>query len=91
MFDKPEPRGFPTPDYAPDRWKNIARTYGPQDVARLAGSLPIHHSLAENGAKKLWQLLQTEAFVPTLGTFTGNMAEAGAAFREKRDPDWAPM
>ncbi len=25
------------------------------------------------------------------GTFTGNMAEAGEAFREKRDPVWKPM
>ncbi|MEO6300772.1 MAG: isocitrate lyase, partial [Paracoccaceae bacterium] len=74
MFDKPETADFLTPDYAPDRWKNIARTYQPQDVTRLAGSLPIRHSLAENGAQKLWQLLQTEAFVPTLGTFTGNQA-----------------
>ena len=26
-----------------------------------------------------------------LGTFTGNMAEAVAAFREKREPNWGPM
>ena len=43
-------------------------------MAKLAGSLPIQHSLAENGAKKLWQLLHTEDYVPTLGTFTGNQA-----------------
>ncbi|GLQ16911.1 isocitrate lyase [Maritalea porphyrae] len=65
---------FATPEWAPDRWDNIARTYTPEDVAKLAGSLPIQHSLAENGAKKLWQLLHTEDYVPTLGTFTGNQA-----------------
>ena len=79
MLDKnrePQPQGhdFPTPDWAPDRWRNIARTYSPADVAKLAGSLPIRHTLAEHGAQKLWQLLHTEAFVPTLGTFTGNQA-----------------
>lgn len=71
MLDKPI---FPTPDYAPDRWRNIARTYSQADVARLSGSLPIRHTLAENGAKRLWELLKTEDFVPTLGTFTGNQA-----------------
>ena len=69
MLDKPaHPEHFPTPDYAPDRWDTIARNYTPADVTRLAGSLPIRHSLAENGAKKLWQLLHSEDFVPTLGT-----------------------
>ncbi|HTM79261.1 MAG TPA: isocitrate lyase, partial [Devosia sp.] len=75
MLDKPQqPRKFTAPEWAPDRWRNIARTYTVEDVARLSGSLPIRHSLAENGAKKLWQLLHSEAFVPTLGTFTGNQA-----------------
>ena len=75
MLDKPaNPEQFPAPDYAPDRWKNIARTYTPNDVHRLAGSLQVRQTLAERGAKKLWELLHTEDFVPTLGTFTGNQA-----------------
>jgi isocitrate lyase len=65
---------FPTPDWAPDRWDNIARTYTMEDVRRLSGSLPIQHSLAENGARRLWELLHSEDYVPTLGTFTGNQA-----------------
>lgn len=65
---------FPTPEWAPDRWKGIQRTYTMDDVTRLSGSLPIKYSLAENGAKRLWELLHTEDFVPTLGTFTGNQA-----------------
>ncbi len=75
MLDKPaNPEQFPAPDYAPDRWKNIARTYTPADVRRLSGSLQIRQTLAENGARRLWELLRTEDFVPTLGTFTGNQA-----------------
>ncbi|MBJ7579089.1 isocitrate lyase [Devosia sp. MC532] len=75
MLDKPhKPEQFPAPDYAPNRWDNIARSYTRSDVARLSGSLPIRHTLAENGAKRLWELLQKEDYVPTLGTFTGNQA-----------------
>ncbi len=75
MLDKPRKKeAFPAPDYAPERWNTIERSYGPADVARLSGSLPIRHTLAENGAKRLWELLSTEDFVPTLGTFTGNQA-----------------
>lgn len=75
MLDRnTQPTQFPTPDWAPDRWDTIARTFTMEDVQRLSGSLPIRHSLAENGARKLWELLHTEDFVPTLGTFTGNQA-----------------
>ena len=68
------PQTFDAPDWAPDRWAAIARDYTPDDVARLSGSLPIRHTLAENGARRLWELLHSENFVPTLGTFTGNQA-----------------
>ena len=75
MLDKPQtPAHFPTPAWAPDRWRLVERTYSPADVTRLAGSLRIEHSLAENGARRLWELLHGEDFVPTLGTFTGNQA-----------------
>src|SRR5690606_30713900 len=75
MLEKsPDPQTFDAPDWAPDRWANIARDYTPDDVARLSGSLPIRHTLAENGARRLWELLHSEDFVPTLGTFTGNQA-----------------
>lgn len=75
MLDKSSaPKTFEAPEWAPNRWDNIKRDYTPDDVARLSGSLPIRHSLAENGAKRLWELLHTEDYVPTLGTFTGNQA-----------------
>ncbi|MBS7539100.1 isocitrate lyase [Ancylobacter lacus] len=68
------PDQFPAPGWAPNRWDGIRRTYTPADVARLAGSLRIDHTLAQHGARKLWELLQTEDYLPTLGTYTGNQA-----------------
>src|SRR2546423_75777 len=56
------------------RWKGIQRTYSFADVKRLQGSVLIEHTLARGGAKKLWELLQTEPFVPALGALTGNQA-----------------
>src|SRR6476620_1583594 len=56
------------------RWKGVKRTYTPEDVVRLRGSVQIEHTLARNGAEKLWNLLKTEPFVNTLGALTGNQA-----------------
>src|SRR5262245_33770625 len=56
------------------RWTGIERTYSSEDVVRLSGSLPIHHTLAERGADRLWDLLHTEDFVAALGALTGNQA-----------------
>ena len=44
------------------------------DVVRLRGSVPIEHTLAKRGAEKLWNLVNTEPFVNTLGALTGNQA-----------------
>jgi isocitrate lyase len=56
------------------RWKGIRRTYSASDVVRLAGSVRIEHTLARRGAEKLWNLVNTEPFVNTLGALTGNQA-----------------
>jgi len=73
----------PAPCYAPDgsdaaggadRFAGIRRDYTPAEVERLAGSFRIRHTLAENGARRLWQLLHSEPFVNTLGALTGNQA-----------------
>lgn len=56
------------------RWKNVQRDYGAADVVRLRGSLQIEHTLARNGAEKLWKLVNEEPFVNSLGALTGNMA-----------------
>jgi isocitrate lyase len=59
---------------APDRWAGIKRDYTMADVERLRGSVKIEHTLAELGARRLWELLHTRPFVPALGAFTGNQA-----------------
>jgi len=56
------------------RWKGVRRTYSASDVVRLAGSLRVEHTLARRGAEKLWNLVNTEPFVNTLGALTGNQA-----------------
>ena len=56
------------------RWQGVVRPYTVEDVVRLRGSLPIEHTLARRGAEKLWQLLETEPFIRTLGALTGNQA-----------------
>jgi isocitrate lyase len=56
------------------RWKGIKRGYSAADVVKLRGSLQVEHTLAKRGAEKLWNLINTEAYVPTLGALTGNQA-----------------
>ncbi|MGZ5237320.1 MAG: isocitrate lyase, partial [Caldimonas sp.] len=56
------------------RWKGIKRTYTAADVVRLRGSVQVEHTLARRGAEKLWNLVNTEPFVNTLGALTGNQA-----------------
>jgi len=56
------------------RWRAIKRDYTARDVVRLRGSVQEEHTLARLGAERLWQLLHTEDFVPSLGAVTGNQA-----------------
>lgn len=56
------------------RWAGIERTYGPEDVIRLRGSVCIEHTLARLGAAKFWKLLQEDEVVTALGAITGNQA-----------------
>ncbi|SDD51863.1 isocitrate lyase [Belnapia rosea] len=76
---------IPAPCFAPDgslggdrpepgRFDGIRRDYSLADVARLAGSFRIQHTLADRGARRLWQLLKTEPYVNTLGALTGMQA-----------------
>ncbi len=57
-----------------ERWKGIVRPYRPEDVERLRGSVPIEYTLATRGAERLWQLVTSGAYVPTLGAMTGTQA-----------------
>ena len=45
------------------RWDGIVRPYSPEDVERLRGSVRVEHTLAELGARRLWELLHTEPYV----------------------------
>src|SRR5919106_694512 len=56
------------------RWSGIERDYTAEDVLRLRGSLAIEHTLARQGAEKLWRLLTEEDYVPALGAITGGQA-----------------
>ncbi|MDN2565818.1 isocitrate lyase [Aquibium sp. A9E412] len=56
------------------RYEGIERPYGPDDVKRLRGSVQIKHTLAEQGANRLWKLIREEDFVNALGAVTGNQA-----------------
>ena len=57
-----------------NRFAGVVRDYTPGEVERLAGSFRVKHTLADMGARRLWQLLKTEPFVNTLGALTGNQA-----------------
>jgi isocitrate lyase len=61
-------------DRGHSRWHGVKRDYSEADVQRLSGSVRMAHTLAERGARKLWQLLRDDAYVPTLGALTGNQA-----------------
>ncbi|HET9479222.1 MAG TPA: isocitrate lyase [Pyrinomonadaceae bacterium] len=56
------------------RWQGIKRGYTAEDVLKLRGSLEIKYTLAERGAKRLWELLHSEPYVPALGAMTGCQA-----------------
>ena len=56
------------------RWRGISRTYSAEDVVRLRGTIQEEHTLARRGARRLWQLLETEDYVAALGALTGNQA-----------------
>jgi isocitrate lyase len=56
------------------RWDGIVRPYSDQDVERLRGSVRIEHTLAQLGARRLWNLLTTRTHVAALGALTGNQA-----------------
>jgi isocitrate lyase len=56
------------------RWKGVVRPYAAESVTRLCPSIHIEYSLAKLGAERLWNLLHSEAYVPSLGALTGTQA-----------------
>jgi isocitrate lyase len=56
------------------RWRGIKRGYTADDVVRLRGSVQPECTLAKRGADRLWQDVNAEPFVNSLGALTGNQA-----------------
>ncbi len=59
--------------YDLQRFAGIKRDYTPEEVERLRGSIKIEYSMCKMQSQKLWKLLNTEAYVNTLGSLSGNM------------------
>ena len=56
------------------RFAEIKRDYTPGEVERLRGSIKIEHSMCKQQSQKLWKLLNTEPYINTLGSLSGNHA-----------------
>jgi isocitrate lyase len=59
------------------RWKGVERTYSAEDVVRLRGSIQPANTLADRGARKLWDLVNGDAkkgYVNCLGALTAGQA-----------------
>jgi hypothetical protein len=63
----------PASDFA-NRWEGVIRPYTKEEVERLRGSVQIVHTLGDRGSKRLWELMNSEPFVPALGALTGGQA-----------------
>ena len=57
-----------------ERWNGVKRDYSAEDVVRLRGSVLPLYSLAEHGAKLLWERLHDMDYVHALGALTGGQA-----------------
>ena len=60
------------------RFAGIKRDYTPEEVERLRGSIKIEYSMCKQQSQKLWRLLNTEPYINTLGSLSGNPAEKHA-------------
>ena len=56
------------------RFAGIKRDYTPKEVERLRGSIKIEYSMCKHQSKKLWDLLNSENYINTLGSLSGNHA-----------------
>lgn len=63
------------------RWQTVTRTYDAADVVRLRGSRQVAYTHAQQGAAKLWRLINGDArekfgkdYVNALGALTGGQA-----------------
>jgi len=56
------------------RFSGIKRDYTEQEVEKLRGTFNIEYTLCKNQSQKLWKLLNSEPYVNTLGSLSGNQA-----------------
>ena len=56
------------------RWSGIERVYTAEEVVKLRGSVVPRHTLAEHGAARLWELVNTEHHINALGALSGGQA-----------------
>jgi len=56
------------------RFMGIKRDYSKEDVEKLRGTFNIEYTLCKSQSEKLWNLLNTDPYVNTLGSLSGNQA-----------------
>ncbi len=74
MTEMVKPTNLTPGDLHARRFDGIKRPYSKADVEKLRGSIKVEHSLARQGAMRLWELLHTRQYVNTLGAMTGGQA-----------------
>ncbi|MEK9918351.1 MAG: isocitrate lyase [Pelagibacteraceae bacterium] len=57
-----------------NRFKGIKRDYTEETVKKLRGTFEVDYSISKTLSRKLWKLLNSESFVNTLGSLSGNQA-----------------
>ena len=57
-----------------DRFAGVSRPYTDKDVERLQGTFDVEYTISKKRSEKLWHLLNTEEYVNTLGSLSGNHA-----------------
>ena len=68
------PHTTEAPPVPATRWAGVVRPYRGEDVERLKNTVKIEYTLADLGARRLWDLLTRRDYVNALGALTGNQA-----------------
>jgi len=56
------------------RWKGVTRNYTAEQVTKLQGTVVEEATLARRGSEILWDLVNNEDYINSLGALTGNQA-----------------
>ena len=56
------------------RFVGVKRDYSKEDIEKLKGTFNIEYTICKTQSEKLWDLLNTEPYVNTLGSLSGNQA-----------------